>query len=395
MKVLYVLFALDILNISIPIPIFGVFIRSLGGTPSTLGIINSCCALVGLLLNPIVGSLSDQIGRRGLFIKCLTANLVGNVLLTFFSNSLPLVFVSRLIAAFGSPCNILLRTIVTDIYKTTEEKKAFFDKAAPVLSISFLGGTLLSGFLSELNNGFLKVFMLLVVANSLSVYIASTILPIDDKPQKPTENTSITTKALKELKSAAVNIKTISWPRYWDIFLIKGCYDFSMTIILSNLGLILLNEFGIQGRKMGYVFLFTGVSGVASNILKMKLKKVFDKIPDYNKVIYAGTVLFITYIGLSSAGSIYTFMFFLVALCMTRSFIETTLTEIITTKTQETDKGKVIAAFENLSPLAFFVVPATSGFVAEIFGQRILVASAAIPISVAILLANSRKNKTD
>ncbi|XP_076251252.1 major facilitator superfamily domain-containing protein 9-like isoform X2 [Rhynchophorus ferrugineus] len=396
MKVLYVLFAMDILNMAIILPVFNGFLKSLGSTPFTNGIINSSCAFISLLWNPVVGSLSDQVGRRNLLAKCLTANLLGNVVLIFSSGSLLMVYFSKLISAFGSPVNILLKTLVTDVYKTDEEKKAFFNKTPLVISVMFIAGSLLSGFMSEAENGFIKVFILLSCINCITIYVASTYLPDDTKTNRKTSNNnSLTKKAVEEIKSAVLNIKSINWSRYWDIFALKGAYEVSMTILLSNLGMILVNEFDIKGRKMGYVFLFMSVFGIIGNILKLKLKKTFEKIPDYTKIIYGSVILSIAYTGISLVGSIYTFMIFMACLSMCKTYMDTIFNEIISTKTLESDKGKVISAFDNLNPLAFFVVPVLSGIFAELFGQRLLIASANVPLSIVIFLSYRNKNKTE
>lgn len=67
------------------------------------------------------------------------------------------------ISALGSGVGILLRSIVADTYKTPEEKKTFFGKCAPVMSIAFLVGSVSSGFLTEVRNGFSLAFFAMAI----------------------------------------------------------------------------------------------------------------------------------------------------------------------------------------------------------------------------------------
>lgn len=396
MKVLYVLFLLDTLNLAMYIPIFGAFVTSIGGTPFILGLINSSNALITLLWNPIVGSLSDQIGRKGLLLKCMMASSLGSLILCASSSSLFLVFVARLIGALGSPVAILLRSTVGDIFKTDEGKKIFFNKSAPIISIAFLLGSLSSGFLSEAKNGYLLAFFLMAVTQALASVITRKHLPEDAKPEAKVKNTSsFTEKAIQELKTAVLNIKSISWPRYKQIFYMKGFADLSLAIIFSNVGLLIVQEFQVKGRTVGLIFLMIALCRIASTMLKLKLKNVIAQVPDHKKIFFGGILLFVSYTGMFLSKSVPSFMIFLAVLGLTRPFTDTTFTEIIATKTTDTDRGKVIAAYENLFPFCMFVAPLISGTIAEFYGQRILLGLAAIPISISIWVAHQQRDKTE
>ncbi|XP_066156223.1 major facilitator superfamily domain-containing protein 9-like [Euwallacea fornicatus] len=388
MRLLYILFFLDMLNLAVFLPVFNPFIKSIGGTPFIIGILNSSSALVSLLWNPIVGSLSDQLGRKGLLVKCLWASAIGSLLMAF-SNSLIVVFLGKLIGSLGSGVGILLRSIVADIYRTAEEKNTFFNKCASFMSVGFLLGSVSSGFISELENGFSMAFLLMAAIMGVASLISMRTLPDDSAtPNQITSETSILNKGVTELKSAAANLKTIAWDRYKSIFYIKGFYDFSISIIFTNIGLILINEFDVKGRTIGYVFMMVSLFRIAANILKLKFKNILVKIRVKNQIIGGGIVLFISYIAMALSESIIVFMPFLAIMVFARAFLDTILTEVITTKTTQTDRGKVIGAYENLYSFNMFVAPLFSGILSQIFGQRFVLGSAAIPIAISIAVAN-------
>ncbi|XP_066262481.1 major facilitator superfamily domain-containing protein 9-like [Euwallacea similis] len=388
MSLLYVLFFLDMLNLAVFLPVFSPFIKSIGGTPFTLGILNSSGALISLLWNPIVGSLSDQIGRKGLLIKCFWASAIGSLLMAS-SNSLIVAFFGKLIGSLGTGVGILLRSTVADIYKTAEEKKTFFNKCASFMSVGFLLGSVSSGFISERENGFSLAFLLMAGIMGVASLISMRTLPDDSPtPNQVNSETSILDTGVTELKSAAANLKTISWDRYKSIFYIKGFYDLSTSIIFSNIGLILVNDFDVKGRTIGYVFMMVSLFRIAANILKLKLKNVLAKITVKNQIIGGEIVLFIGYIAMALSESIFVFMLFLATMVFARAFLDTMLTEVITTKTTQMDRGKVIGAYENLYSFNMFVAPLLSGILSPVFGQRFILGSAAIPIAISIAVAN-------
>jgi len=48
------------LNLAVFIPAFSPFLKTIGGTPFALGIMNSICAFVSLVWNPIVASIEKS-----------------------------------------------------------------------------------------------------------------------------------------------------------------------------------------------------------------------------------------------------------------------------------------------------------------------------------------------
>ncbi|XP_050297481.1 major facilitator superfamily domain-containing protein 9-like [Anthonomus grandis grandis] len=391
---LYTLFALEILNIAVFLPVFGAFARSLGVTPSTLSFIDSSCALISLLWNPVIGSLSDQIGRKGLLIKCLAASVIGSIIMAV-SPSLPVAFVGRLIGAFGGSVGILLRSIVGDIYESPDDKKTFFSRCAPFISVGFLVGALSGGFLSEAQHGYRLSFLLMASVMGTAAILAQCFIPddtksISKKSSKNKKNQSLLKTGLNELKNASADLKSLSWSKYKNIFIIKASYDFATSLIMTNVGLILLNEYEIQGRYLGYTFLLISVISIIANILHLRLKSMFDNISDYDILMKGGFAIIITFIGMSIPSSVFVFLFFLAGMFMVKVFVDTTLVQMITTNTEENDRGKVIGAFENLVPLSRFFAPLVCGLLTGICGHRLLILSASMPLIYSIIIAKSK-----
>lgn len=166
-------------------------------------------------------------------------------------------------------------------------------------------------------------------------------------------------------------------------------------MIFPNVGLTLLSEFDVKGRTVGYVFMMTSVCKIVSNILKLKLKNVLSKLSDNSKVIIGGGALVISSLIMGLSSSLSIFLVNLCIMCIARAFMETTFTEIIATRTTESDRGKVIGAYDNLFPFAMFVGPLLSGVMAEALGQRILISCAAIPAAISVFVAYRETPKTD
>ncbi|XP_060523962.1 tetracycline resistance protein, class H-like [Cylas formicarius] len=398
MKALFFLVALDVFCVFMPLPIFSTYIKSLGGSPFTQGMVNSCAAFVSLLNNPIVGSLSDTKGRRAILVRCLLVGGLANLILAS-APSILIMFVGKIMAAFASPVNILLRATVTDVMKSDQETKLFFQKLLPLTGLVMLLSAGISGYISELKYGFTVIFLCVSIAYAISAGTVLAQLPNDliIKPNnKKTSDIPYLRKSITELQNAIMNLKNIDWENYGDIFATKAASEVSLAWLTTNIGLFLLNEFGIQGRRTGYFFMISSVFIILSGILKMKLKDRLAKMNDHYIIMTCSLIMTVAFLGTSLAPSVYVIGLCMIAISMSKSFVDVTFTEAITTRANEKDRGKIISAFETLPLIAQFIAPFFSGIFSLAFRQRLLLGLTTIPASVGVFISYKQiKTKND
>ena len=91
-----VIVLVDLMGLSIIIPLLPLFAARFGATPFLIGILQASYPLSQFLGTPILGRLSDRFGRKPILLFSQLGTLAGFVLLGF-ANSLPLLFISRII----------------------------------------------------------------------------------------------------------------------------------------------------------------------------------------------------------------------------------------------------------------------------------------------------------
>jgi MFS family permease len=91
---------LDLVGFGIIIPLLPLYVKSMGGTAETVGVLLSCFSLTQLVATPLLGRLSDNAGRRRVILVSLAGNAASMVLFSAASywQALPLLFVSRILA---------------------------------------------------------------------------------------------------------------------------------------------------------------------------------------------------------------------------------------------------------------------------------------------------------
>jgi DHA1 family tetracycline resistance protein-like MFS transporter len=91
---------LDLIGFGIVIPLFPLYVKSMGGSARTVGFLLSCFSFTQLVATPFLGRLSDRVGRRRVILVSLMGNAVSMVLFALATklSLLPLFFASRILA---------------------------------------------------------------------------------------------------------------------------------------------------------------------------------------------------------------------------------------------------------------------------------------------------------
>ena len=98
----------DLLGLSIIIPLLPLYAARFSATPLVIGILQATYPLMQFLGAPILGRLSDRYGRRPVLVVSQLGTLAGFILLGF-ANTLFLLFLSRIIDGLsGMPAGEVL-----------------------------------------------------------------------------------------------------------------------------------------------------------------------------------------------------------------------------------------------------------------------------------------------
>jgi DHA1 family tetracycline resistance protein-like MFS transporter len=91
---------LDLIGFGIVIPLFPLYVTSMGGSARTIGFLLASFSFTQLIATPFLGRLSDRVGRRKVILLSLAGNAASMVLFALATkiSLLPLLFASRILA---------------------------------------------------------------------------------------------------------------------------------------------------------------------------------------------------------------------------------------------------------------------------------------------------------
>ncbi|MCM5554115.1 TCR/Tet family MFS transporter [Pleomorphomonas sp. NRK KF1] len=216
--VIYATILLDAVGIGLIFPILPTLLAEVthaGNVAPYIGIMTALYAAVQFVFAPVLGALSDRIGRRPVLLISLLGAAI-NYLLLAFAGSLTLLLIGRAIAGLTSANVSVATAYITDI--TQEDQRARrFGLMNAMFGIGFIVGPVLGG---TLGDHWLRLpFIAAAVLNGVNLLIALFILPESRAPSREPVNLS----ALNPLKPLAwvVQVKSL-WPLIVIFFLLSA-----------------------------------------------------------------------------------------------------------------------------------------------------------------------------
>ena len=116
--------AVDVLGLTIMIPLLPFYAERLGASPTQVGWLVGVYALCQLFSGPILGRLSDHTGRKPLLIVSQIGTLIG-FLITAWAPLLWLVFLGRIIDGATAGNLSLAQAYISDVTKPEDRAKSF------------------------------------------------------------------------------------------------------------------------------------------------------------------------------------------------------------------------------------------------------------------------------
>jgi len=260
---IFLIVLVDILGLTIILPLLPFYAEHFGASATVVGLLISTYALCQLIAGPVLGHLSDHMGRKPLLIVSQLGTLVGFLILAF-ANSLWVVFVSRVIDGLTAGNLSLAQAYIADVTEPENRAKSF-GVIGIAFGIGFLIGPAISGFLSQY--GYAYPILAAALLSATSVACTATLLP------------KVEPHTLAEAGDPGPGgrrVSVLNWKMYaeyfarpalgpllWEFFF----FAFSFAFFISGFALYAQRRFTLNGhpfgaKEVGYVFAYVGFLGI-------------------------------------------------------------------------------------------------------------------------------------
>ena len=344
----------EVLGFSLVLPFLPLFAKQLGGNPFEIGLIIASFSFFQFLSAPIMGRLSDYIGRRPMLIISQLSTFVSFVILGF-ANSLWIIILSRVIDGLFGSNKTIAHAYLSDISSKKDRSKAF-GLAGMAFGAGFLVGPATGGFLSRF--GYALPSFLAAALSLVTILMTFFLLP----------------ETIEKRKIGRLKVNILGWSSFGKYFKNKktsiilltfAAYVSAFFIFATNQALFLNMRFNFTAAKVGYLLAYLGVINLVFR--GPLLGKLIDKIGERRLSIFgvasmASGLLFITFA--SNNILFYTaYTFFALGSALVRPLITGEVSRMVSQKEQ----GSILGVTGSLESLSRIVTPILGGFLISNF----------------------------
>src|SRR5881628_2981936 len=147
---IFLIVLVDVLGLTIILPLLPFYAESLGATPAVVGLIVSTYAICQLIAGPPLGHLSDRVGRRPVLLVSQMGTFAGFLILAF-SRVLWMVFLARIIDGLTAGNLTVAQAYISDVTEPENRAKSF-GIIGIAFGLGFLVGPGVSGYLAQFNH---------------------------------------------------------------------------------------------------------------------------------------------------------------------------------------------------------------------------------------------------
>ncbi len=252
LSIIFITVFIDLVGFGILIPILPTFAtKEIHINDFQIGMVVAIYSFMQFLFNPIMGKISDKIGRKPVITVSLFLNGI-SYLIFAFTNSFALLLVSRVIAGIGGSNIGVAQAYIADV-TTKEERSKGMGIIGAAFGLGFVFGPLIGGMLSKY--GYEVVGFLSAGFSFAAVLFAFFLLP-----ESLASHLRFTHKSYKLFDfNAALDV--LKLPKVGFLVFLFFILIFAIANIYGTFALIGYKHFHFTDRENGILFGIMGLVG--------------------------------------------------------------------------------------------------------------------------------------
>jgi MFS family permease len=338
---------IDVLGMGIIIPTLPFYVESFGVSAFTITLLFCVFAFFSFFSAPVLGSLSDKIGRRPVMIMSICSTALGWLVFASATN-IWMLFLGRTIDGLAAGNFSTAQSYLTDIAKDEKERTKNLGLLGAVFGIAFVIGPAMGGLLSNISPTF--PFWCVGIMASLNAINAYFNLPESHLKRNTDHKISLNpiTPIIRILKDKKILPGFVVW------FL----FGFAVSIQQAVFALYLGKVFS-YGAFVSGIFL-TGIGVMITINQGVLLPKFFLKKFKEKDLELVMTAIFALGFFLMASSILGVFIMGIIGLTFGQSILRVVLTSQIVGNALER-RGEVLGAMTSVMSLAMILGPLIAG----------------------------------
>ncbi len=359
----------DLLGFSLILPLVPFYAKDFGASDTVVGLLVASYAAAQLIGAPILGRLSDRVGRRPVLLISILGTAIGFVILGM-ANQLWLLFFSRILDGVTGGNISVAQAYITDI--TDEKNRARgLGLIGAAFGLGFIVGPALGGILSTigatldvgtLNWSYaLPAFLAALIAlfNLVAVFI---FLPesLTDERRADIANNPNTTFSLRNMRQA------FQRPLVGPLLTTRFFTSLGFTIFTTVFPLYALKRLALQANQTAFVLAYVGilvalVQGVAIGRLSMRFQ-------ERQLILASSALMTLALLAWALTPSLLVLLIVLIPLAFSGGVLSTVVNSALTKVVSVEEIGGILGLSAALESATRVISPTLGGVLLDILG---------------------------
>ena len=389
--IIFITIFIDLVGFGIVIPVLPLYAERYGASEATVGLLLAVYSAMQFVFAPILGKLSDRVGRRPVLLVSLIGTSIG-FLLMGFAPSMPVglalfglaptlvwLFVARIIDGISGGNISTAQAYIADVTPPDERSKGM-GLIGAAFGLGFIFGPAIGGVLSHISPEAPFFFAAaMAAANATALYF---LLP---------ESLSAEHRSLARRGGI---LEVLKQSGSWQLGAVMATYFFStvaFAMMTATFALFAAHRFKFNEAKTGYLFAYVGVIGavIQGGLLGRLVRKFGDK-----PLAVAGTAIFaVSVFCFPLSRTVPALIIASTGFAIGNSLMTPTLNALASKSVSAAWQGRVLGVLASVASLARIIGPVLGGWLlsrdsdtSALYGRTPYWTSAAIML-VAFLLA--------
>ena len=355
LSIIFLTVFIDLVGFGIVIPVLPLYAKHFGATETLNGWLVGIYSAMQFIAAPLLGKLSDRVGRRPVLLVSLAGTAIGflimgaapNLATALGGGTLAWLFAARIIDGISGGNISTAQAYIADI-TTPEERTKAMGLIGAAFGLGFVFGPAIGGLLSHYSMGAPFYFAgALAALNAVLVYMRLPESLSHEHRSRPEDEAPLT-----EVLRHGSHLPAL-----------LGSYFFEITgfsIMTTNFALFTSERFGYDQRHNGYIFGFIGIVGalVQGGMLRPLLKRCSEK----SIALVGGAFLMLGLILLPLSSGLASLLVYTALVGIGNSFITPTLNGLASRSAERSWQGRVIGLMQSAGSLGRWVGPFMAGW---------------------------------
>lgn len=364
---IFLIVVVDVLGFTIILPLLPFYSERLGASPTVVGGIVSVYAVCQLIAGPILGQLSDRIGRRPVLLIS-QAGTLGGFLLLAFSTQIWMVFLARALDGATAGNLTTAQAYISDVTKPEERTKSFA-MIGIAFGLGFLVGPAVSGYLAHF--GYQAPILAASGLSFTTILCTLFLLPHREVVHEQNE------AAEAEIGPGGRRLSLLSWGQYrrylrdrelahllmqWLLF------SFAFSTFIAGFALFAerryyWNSHPVGVREVGYIFAFNGFLGIImqGGVVGRMVKWIGERAVVRVGFITAG----IGYVLVGLTTTVGQLLWVMALTSVGGAGLRPALSSLVTQKAGKREQGVIIGLTQSLTSVAQITAPIIAGILID------------------------------